>query len=66
MRNSVPNATILKFGYPQNLIHEGRHWAVLVRPAQPTLGSLVLCALAGVGLLRVSAAAERRESPTAG
>jgi diadenosine tetraphosphate (Ap4A) HIT family hydrolase len=44
MPNSVPNATLLKFGYPHSLIHEGRRWVVLVRPAQPTLGSLVLCA----------------------
>ncbi|WP_338504373.1 HIT family protein [Sphingomonas kaistensis] len=35
----------MKFGYPQTLVEEGRHWAVLVRPAQPTLGSLVLCTL---------------------
>ena len=45
MRNTRPNATLRKFGYPRTLLHEGRHWAVLVRPAQPTLGSLVLCAL---------------------
>ncbi|GAA4009279.1 HIT family protein [Sphingomonas humi] len=45
MRTDPPNATLLKFGYPATLLHEGRHWAVLVRPAQPTLGSLVLCAL---------------------
>ena len=38
-----PHATLLKFGYPGTLLHEGEHWAVLVRPAQPTLGSLVLC-----------------------
>src|SRR5687767_3783961 len=43
MPKSEPNATLLKFGYPNNVVHEGRHWAVLVRPAQPTLGSLVLC-----------------------
>lgn len=38
-----PHATLLKFGYPRTLLHEGAHWAVLVRPAQPTFGSLVLC-----------------------
>jgi diadenosine tetraphosphate (Ap4A) HIT family hydrolase len=38
-----PHATLLKFGYPGSLLEEGRHWAVLARPAQPTLGSLVLC-----------------------
>lgn len=37
------HATLLKFGYPQTLLHEGRHWALLARPAQVTLGSLVLC-----------------------
>jgi diadenosine tetraphosphate (Ap4A) HIT family hydrolase len=42
---SPPHPTLLKFGYPANLLHQGRHWALLVRPAQPTLGSLVLCAL---------------------
>lgn len=45
MRNHSPNATLLKFGFPQTLVHEGRYWAVLVRPAQPTLGSLILCSL---------------------
>lgn len=42
---SDPHATLVKFGYPESLVHEGKHWAVLVRPAQPTLGSLVLCSL---------------------
>ena len=36
--------TLRKFGYPETLIREGRHWALLVRPSQVTLGSLVLCA----------------------
>ena len=40
----MPHETLVKFGYPGTLLHEGRHWALLVRPAQPTLGSLVLCA----------------------
>ena len=40
----MAHATLLKFGYPDTLIHEGEHWAVLARPAQVTLGSLVLCA----------------------
>jgi diadenosine tetraphosphate (Ap4A) HIT family hydrolase len=38
------NLTIEKFGYPANLIKEFEHWLVLVRPAQVTLGSLVLAA----------------------
>ncbi len=44
----APHATLVKFGYPRTLVHQGEHWAVLVRPSQPTLGSLVLCALADV------------------
>ncbi|WP_313805284.1 HIT family protein [Sphingobium sp.] len=38
------NATIGKFGFPATLIAEFEHWVVLLRPAQPTLGSLVLAA----------------------
>jgi len=38
------NNTILRFGYPATLIAEYDHWLVLLRPAQPTLGSLVLVA----------------------
>jgi diadenosine tetraphosphate (Ap4A) HIT family hydrolase len=38
------NDTIRRFGYPATLIEEYEHWVVLLRPAQPTLGSLVLAA----------------------
>src|SRR3546814_16803895 len=38
------NATIQKFGHPATLIAEFDHWIVLLRPAQPTLGALVLAA----------------------
>ena len=38
------NPTIDKFGYPATLVREFEHWLVLVRPAQATLGSLVLAA----------------------
>jgi diadenosine tetraphosphate (Ap4A) HIT family hydrolase len=38
------NDTILRFGYPATLVAEYGHWVVLLRPAQPTLGSLVLAA----------------------
>jgi diadenosine tetraphosphate (Ap4A) HIT family hydrolase len=38
------NPTIEKFGYPATLVHEFEHWMVLLRPAQVTLGSLVLAA----------------------
>lgn len=36
------NVTAEKFGYPDAVVKEFEHWVVLVRPAQPTLGSLVL------------------------
>ncbi len=38
------NETITKFGHPATLIAEYEHWVVLLRPAQPTLGALVLAA----------------------
>lgn len=38
------NETIAKFGHPATLIAEYEHWVVLLRPAQPTLGALVLAA----------------------
>ena len=40
----MTNATIAKFGHPATLIAEYAHWVALLRPAQPTLGSLVLAA----------------------
>ena len=36
------NKTIENFGYPAALIREYEHWVVLLRPAQVTLGSLIL------------------------
>jgi diadenosine tetraphosphate (Ap4A) HIT family hydrolase len=42
------NATIHKFGYPETLIAEFDHWLALLRPAQPTLGSLILAAKSDV------------------
>lgn len=38
------NATLAKFGYPETLVCEYQHWCVLLRPAQVTLGALVLAA----------------------
>ncbi|WP_332816823.1 HIT family protein [Sphingopyxis sp.] len=38
------NDTIAKFGHPVTLIAEYEHWVVLLRPAQPTLGALILAA----------------------
>ena len=38
------NDTIRRFGYPGTLVADFDHWVVLLRPAQPTLGSLILAA----------------------
>lgn len=38
----MPNATELKFGDPQTRVAQTHSWTVLLRPKQPTLGSLVL------------------------
>lgn len=38
----MPNPTMHKFGYPDTLIRDYEHWCVLLRPAQATLGALVL------------------------
>lgn len=40
------NATLEKFGHPATLVADYRYWCVLVRPAQVTLGALVLGAKA--------------------
>ena len=40
----MTNETMRKFGYPDSLVREFDHWAVLLRPGQVTLGSLVLAA----------------------
>lgn len=39
----MPNATMLRFGYPKTRIREYSYWVVLLREQQVTLGSLVLC-----------------------
>jgi len=38
------NATMRKFGAPHTIIRSYRYWSVLLRPAQVTLGALVLAA----------------------
>lgn len=38
----MANSTEIKFGDPQTRIAQTAHWTVLLRPKQPTLGSLVL------------------------
>lgn len=38
----MTNPTARKFGFPRTKVAETAHWLVLVRPQQPTWGSLVL------------------------
>jgi diadenosine tetraphosphate (Ap4A) HIT family hydrolase len=38
----MSNSTLVKFGLPATLIADYKHWVVLLRPAQVTLGSLIL------------------------
>jgi diadenosine tetraphosphate (Ap4A) HIT family hydrolase len=38
----MPNATEVKFGDPDTRLAQTDHWTVLLRPKQPTLGSLVV------------------------
>ena len=38
----MTKSTAVKFGFPATLVGESRSWWVLVRPKQPTFGSLVL------------------------
>jgi len=42
------NSTLKAFGYPESLIKEYKHWVVLLRPVQVTVGSLVIAAESGV------------------
>jgi diadenosine tetraphosphate (Ap4A) HIT family hydrolase len=54
----VSNPTAEKFGYPRTRVAETAHWLVLVRPQQPTFGSLVLvCKDAAGAFSDISAAA---------
>ena len=39
----MPNQTEITFGYPNTVIKQYKHWTVLLREGQVTLGSLVLC-----------------------
>ena len=62
------HATAEKFGWPATLVAEFRHWLVLARPAQPTLGSLVLVAKSDAtafGDLPVEAHAELKVATSA-
>ena len=55
------NATAEKFGYPDSLVKRYEHWLVQVRPAQPTLGSLVLVCTDEAGQFGAISPAASRE-----
>ncbi|MBV1911531.1 MAG: adenylyltransferase/cytidyltransferase family protein [Kangiellaceae bacterium] len=38
----MPSTTLQNFGYPESLIKSYQHWHLLLRPMQPSIGSLVL------------------------
>ena len=62
------NPTIEKFGWPGSLVREFAHWVVLVRPAQVTLGALVVAAKSDAtayGQLPREAFAEQAEAVAA-
>jgi len=59
------NVTAEKFGYPDAVVKEFDHWAVLLRPVQPTLGSLVLVcrdAAQSFGAISEAAATELKQA----
>ena len=59
--------TLEKFGAPKTQLMEFRHWTILLRPAQATLGSMVLCSKSdamALSALTVEAFTELKECIT--
>jgi diadenosine tetraphosphate (Ap4A) HIT family hydrolase len=55
------NATLQRFGYPGSVVREYVHWAVMIRPAQITLGCTIIAAKShctSLGALSADAGAE--------
>lgn len=44
MSEPILNATMQKFGAPQTIIRQFQYWSLMLRPAQATLGAMVLVA----------------------
>lgn len=44
MSELIHNATMQKFGAPHTIIRRFQYWSVMLRPAQATLGAMVLAA----------------------
>ncbi len=59
------NVTAEKFGYPDSVVKRFEHWLVQLRPAQPTLGSLVLVCTDEAANLGAISAEAGRELPQA-
>lgn len=57
------HATLEKFGYGPGTVFEDPHWAAVVRPAQPTLGSMVLIAKRDIDSFGALTAAEGAALP---
>lgn len=57
------HATLEKFGYGPGTVFEDDHWAAVVRPAQPTLGSMVLIAKRDIDSFGALSAAEGAALP---
>ena len=60
----MPNETIQKLGYPQNVLAEYPHWTVLLRGVQNTAGCLVLACNEEAETLPAVSAAAFAELPT--
>jgi len=62
---SATNDTMVRFGYPDTLIRAYSHWAVLLRPDQVTLGSLILvCSEQATAFSEISQEAGAELHPT--
>lgn len=57
------NATLSRFDYPRSLIHEYRHWVVMIRPGQITLGCSIIAAKSACTSLAELSPAEAAELP---
>lgn len=57
------NATLRRFGYPGSVIKEYRHWVVMLRPAQITLGCTIIAAKSDCISLGDLASEEAAELP---
>lgn len=55
------NETLKKFGYPNSLVKEYKHWLLLLRPEQVTLGAMILICKEDVKQLHAISASAMQE-----